>query len=258
MQWYFAESGQQVGPMEDEAFRGFVNSGRITDETLVWRQGMSSWQPYRTVAHMEMPVAVAAAADGLAASQEARFCSECGRAFAPDDLVAFGASLVCAACKPVFTQRLREGIRPLSSLRYGGFWIRFLAILIDGLILEVVSLFLVPLLFGTFTTPSRLDPRNLAPFFVAMGLAAALSFLMRMIYETAFIGRYGATPGKMVCHLKVVRPDGRPITYLRSWCRFLAKELNTFTLLIGFIIAGFDDEKRALHDRICDTRVVHT
>ena len=260
MQWYFAESGQQVGPIEDEAFRGFINSGRITDETLVWRQGMTSWQPYKTIAQMEAPVAVAAAAPSVfaASPHEARFCTECGRPFAPDDLVAFGSSLVCAYCKPVFTQRLREGVVPAGSQRYGGFWIRFLAILIDGLILEVVSLFLVPLLFGTFTTPSRLDPRNLAPFFAAMGLAAAVSFLMRMVYETAFVGRYGATPGKMVCHVKVVRPDGRPVTYLRSWCRFLAKELNTFTLLIGFIIAGFDDEKRALHDRICDTRVVHT
>jgi len=40
--------------------------------------------------------------------------------------------------------------------------------------------------------------------------------------------------------------------------RYLAYLLNSFTLLIGFIIAGFDTEKRALHDRICDTRVVYS
>jgi uncharacterized RDD family membrane protein YckC len=28
-------------------------------------------------------------------------------------------------------------------------------------------------------------------------------------------------------------------------------------LLIGYIMAGFDEEKRALHDRVCDTRVIY-
>jgi uncharacterized RDD family membrane protein YckC len=60
----------------------------------------------------------------------------------------------------------------------------------------------------------------------------------------------------MACGLKVVTPEGDKITYLRAFGRYFAKIVSSLTLLIGFIMAAFDDEKRALHDRICDTRVV--
>lgn len=248
MQWYYAEAGRQAGPVDDEAFHGLVASGRIAPDTLVWSPGMPNWQPYRIV---NTGVGSVAGAPPLRSQSDMRFCSECGRPYSSDDLVAFGNSLVCAFCKPVFAQKLREGVVPVGAQQYGGFWIRFLAVLIDGLILAVVSLFYSP-----FITMSGLDMHDPARVFVVFGILTGIGFLIRMAYETWFIGRFGATPGKMVCHLKVVRPDGRPLTYQRALGRFCAKVLNDFTLLIGYIIAGFDDEKRALHDRICDTRVV--
>jgi uncharacterized RDD family membrane protein YckC len=70
------------------------------------------------------------------------------------------------------------------------------------------------------------------------------------------IGKYGATLGKMACKIKVVTPDGGRVTYLRAFGRYFAKLLSAMICFIGYIMAGFDDEKRALHDRICDTRVV--
>ncbi len=56
--------------------------------------------------------------------------------------------------------------------------------------------------------------------------------------------------------LKVIRSDGSPISYWRAFGRYLGTQLSSLTLMIGYIIAAFDDEKRALHDHICDTRVV--
>jgi uncharacterized RDD family membrane protein YckC len=75
-------------------------------------------------------------------------------------------------------------------------------------------------------------------------------------YVTFFLGKYGATPGKMALGLKVVRSDGSELTYARAFGRYLAEYLSAFTLMIGYIIAAFDREKRALHDHICDTRVI--
>jgi uncharacterized RDD family membrane protein YckC len=75
-------------------------------------------------------------------------------------------------------------------------------------------------------------------------------------YETFFIGKYGATPGKMACKIKVVTADGGKVSYLLAFGRYFAKVLSSLTCLIGYIMAAFDDEKRALHDRICNTRVV--
>lgn len=250
MPWYYAEAGRQAGPVDDDAFNGLVASGRIAHDTLVWSPGMANWQPYGTV---NTGVATAAGAPPIPGQPDMRFCSECGLQFPTDDLVAFGNSLVCATCKPLFAQKLREGIVPAGALNYGGFWMRFLAVFIDGLILGVVSMFYSP-----FITMTGFDPHEPSRVFVVFGLLYGIGFLIRMAYETWFIGRFGATPGKMVCHLKVVRPDGRPLTYQRALGRFFSKLINDFTLLIGYIIAAFDDEKRALHDRICDTRVVRT
>jgi uncharacterized RDD family membrane protein YckC len=60
----------------------------------------------------------------------------------------------------------------------------------------------------------------------------------------------------MVIGVKVLRPDGSPVSLGRAYGRYFAKFISALTLLIGFIMAGFDSQKRALHDMICDTRVV--
>ena len=60
----------------------------------------------------------------------------------------------------------------------------------------------------------------------------------------------------MALGLKVVRPNGMPVDLPRAFGRYFAKMLSAIILFIGYIMAGFDAEKRALHDMICDTRVV--
>jgi uncharacterized RDD family membrane protein YckC len=61
----------------------------------------------------------------------------------------------------------------------------------------------------------------------------------------------------MLLGLKVVRPDGSPLTYWRGFGRYWGTVVSGFTCMIGYIIAAFDDEKRALHDHICSTRVIY-
>jgi uncharacterized RDD family membrane protein YckC len=60
----------------------------------------------------------------------------------------------------------------------------------------------------------------------------------------------------MACRLKVVTPEGNPISYGRALGRALASILSGMICAIGYIMAAFDEEKRSLHDRICNTRVV--
>jgi hypothetical protein len=47
MQWYYVEAGQQAGPVEDALLDELVRTGRVQPDTLVWREGMASWEPYR-------------------------------------------------------------------------------------------------------------------------------------------------------------------------------------------------------------------
>ena len=113
MNWYYVEAGKQAGPVDDAQLAELENSGRIQPLTLVWHEGMADWQPYHyvkpgvTVA-AEPPLVAAATAP--AATQPAGLvCSECGRTFAADQVIRYGDRYVCAACKPVFFQRLQEG-----------------------------------------------------------------------------------------------------------------------------------------------------
>jgi uncharacterized RDD family membrane protein YckC len=147
-------------------------------------------------------------------------------------------------------------VRLPGALRYGGFWIRALALFIDSLVLSIARV-VVNLSFSQ----NRLlqmdqSPAGLLQILQAQGIALTINLLIGAAYEIWMVGRFGATVGKMVCHLRVETADGGKVSYFRSLGRYFAKFLSAFTLGIGYIMAGIDDEKRALHDRICNTRVI--
>src|SRR5690348_3919684 len=108
MNWYYVDAGQQAGPVDDVLLASLVTSGKIQADTLVWHEGMSAWTPYGEVAAAKPAmVGEPPRPDGAAGGV---ICSECGRTFAPDQVIRYGERSVCAACKPIFLQRLREGV----------------------------------------------------------------------------------------------------------------------------------------------------
>ena len=181
-------------------------------------------------------------------------CSECRRGFPADEVIRHGNSYICAQCKPMFMQKLAEGASLRKGMHYVGFWWRFLASMIDGLILFGLN-FVIGFAVG-FSALQIVGLEQNTAGVMAFAVSWLAGMAIRIAYEVIFIGAYGATPGKRVCNMKVVRADGSPVGYALATGRFFAKILSTITLLIGYIIAAFDSEKRALHDRICDTRVV--
>ena len=249
MNWHYLEGNEQRGPVTDADLEALARSGKVGNDTLVWREGMAEWQTHLKAIG---PVAGKAPPDfgagTLAAGQVA--CAECGRGFALDQVIRHGNVYICESCKPVFLQKLKEGISTQGGLVYGGFWVRFAARFLDGLLLEAV---LVPLNLVLASSISS-GPRSLATF----SLNYAIAITVGVCYETLLIGKYGATLGKMACKLRVVNADGSKVSYGKAFGRYFAANWisGLFTLCIGYIMAGFDDEKRALHDRICGTRVV--
>jgi uncharacterized RDD family membrane protein YckC len=266
MKWYYAEGGKQLGPIEESELEELVRQGVVRDETLVWREGMAAWQRHAAVRGSGAgPASTATAAPPVpvaAGAGDSRYCSECGRAVPASQLSVFGDVSVCAQCQPGYSQRLREGG---STRRFGGFWIRFGAAIIDGIILVVVgSIIRIPLglaIGGMGLSISRNpDPNQVLAVLPAIMGMVGLSWLIQMAlslaYEVYFLSTRGATPGKMALGLKVIRADGSGISAGLAAGRFFAKYLSFLTLCIGFIIAAFDREKRSLHDHICGTRVV--
>ena len=183
--------------------------------------------------------------------RQAASCSQCGQLHAQEDMLFYNDMWVCAACKSAFVQKIKESGKIDGQLNYAGFWIRFGAKFIDGIITKVVSFLLamIPALFF-----GMLDSEHAAT--ISSILSGAIELIISLVYTTWFIGKFAATPGKMACGLKVVMYDGSRVSYGRALGRCFAEILSAIIIFIGYIMAAFDDEKRTLHDRICDTRVV--
>jgi uncharacterized RDD family membrane protein YckC len=247
MDWYYREedSGVQIGPLTEDEFDGHVKTGRVSSQTMVWNETMRGWQSYGDW-NRQSVVGV----DTIPARQET--CSQCFRQFPESDLIRYQDSWVCASCKPLFFQKLKEGGVVPGRLEYANFWPRFGAKLIDSIIMNVASGIvqfglLIPALFLTGNETIQ---------GVAYILGYLLSLAMNVAYSVYFLLKYSATPGKMALGLKVVTAEGQPLTMGIAVGRFFAELLSAFTCGIGYIMAAFDDERRALHDRICNTRVV--
>ena len=127
-----------------------------------------------------------------------------------------------------------EPTRPgdATQVERGGFWNRFVGVLIDGLILIV-------------------------PFMLVSRFASdGGDFLLGMAYFVGFWAIWGATPGKRLLGLSIERPDGSRIGPGRAVARYFAWLLSFLLFGVGFIMAGLREDKRGLHDLICDTVVV--
>ena len=197
-------------------------------------------------------------------------CSQCGRTFAHSDLVQIAGNWVCGDCKPGYLSLvMASGGRAASPLgwHYGGFWMRFGARMIDGIVLGVPLLIIAALLIPNLMKVQGTAPNPAAlPGIAAFGLTFFLVYFVVVIcYEVLFLKYRGATPGKMACGLKVVRSDGSSLEWGVSIGRFVMWNvvtsgipyINFILMLTSGIMAGTDGEKRALHDRVCDTRVVY-
>jgi uncharacterized RDD family membrane protein YckC len=192
------------------------------------------------------------------------YCSECGQPVSSEDLARFGDRLVCSNCKDRYAQKLREGGASVAGVRYGGFWLRFVAKMIDGIIMAipmwivqamVVAAFGVSIFQRANPTPDEVL-RSLVPLFGALAVSAVFGVMIGCAYEAFFVSKYSATPGKMALGLKIIRSDGSRVGPGRAAGRYFACIVSAMILYIGYIMAGFDAQKRALHDMICDTRVI--
>jgi len=116
-----------------------------------------------------------------------------------------------------------------------GFWMRFLAVIVDMIIVMPVS-------FGLAMAG---DP----------GLIGLIFGIFYQIYLPA--SDMMATPGKYVLGLKITDDFGNKISVGKSTVRYLGTIVSAITICIGYIMVGFTENKRGLHDMIASTRVTY-
>jgi uncharacterized RDD family membrane protein YckC len=154
--------------------------------------------------------------------------------------------------------------RPLVAVEGAppaGFWIRFVAYMIDGLIVMTVSVFVIGIAVGVvILTDESLDLENPGGIVIAATLLViAALIVINWLYEALMTSSpRGATLGKMALGLRIVRFDGTQLSFGRATARHFAKVIVTpaVPLLLGYIMAGFTNRKRALHDILVDTLVI--
>jgi uncharacterized RDD family membrane protein YckC len=264
MKWYYADQGKQVGPVEEPALDDLVRTGVVRDDTLVWREGMAAWQPLsaarpRSTAPPPPPGPAPAAGRPHAAGPG--YCVECGRPFPMSEMATIGGAPVCALCRPAYMQRVGGSGPGIAQWHYGGFWIRFLARVIDVVILAVVGMIIrLPLMvmFGLSARESGAAGVAILPAAIALGgVLTLINIAIAVAYEVYFVSTKGGTVGKLILGLKIIRADGGPVSVGLATARYFSQWISAIILMIGYIMAGLDIEKRSLHDRICNTRVIY-
>jgi uncharacterized RDD family membrane protein YckC len=249
MSWYYGVDGRRQGPVEDEALETLGFSGAIEWTTPIWREGMAAWKPF-----------------GEIFSRPFVQCHECNRKVDKEPAVRYRALYICPRCKIEYFQKVREGLASEETAQYGGFWMRFCARLLDGLILTAVTIPLslvnqvIIFRFYPMGPGARLaefeNTANLGAFLTIQAAFILVGLLLAFAYEVYFVGRFGGTPGKLLFRMRIVRSDFSRVTYGRAAIRFFGKMLSDLTMYIGYIMAGFDPQRRALHDYVADTRVI--
>jgi uncharacterized RDD family membrane protein YckC len=153
-----------------------------------------------------------------------------------------GASTIAA---PPMTAEAPRVAAPMAvaAIHPAGFWIRAGAILID-----VVLVMVAEVAFGFFLWAVA-DDR----------LAAAASRAFRVLASPCYFvflhWARGQTLGKMAFRIRVVMMNGTPLPFGLSVLRHLGSWLSAAILGIGYLLAAFRADKRALHDLIAGTRV---
>ena len=134
----------------------------------------------------------------------------------------------------------------IGTTTYAGFWRRFAAWILDGLLLSLVTL--------PFTLQFGGDAAAQAGRASATGtISTVVGWLYYALMESS---AKQATVGKMALGIVVTDLEGRRIGFGRATGRYFAKILSALILGIGFLMAGFTERKQALHDMVASTLVV--
>jgi uncharacterized RDD family membrane protein YckC len=197
---------------------------------------------------------------------EAQFCIRCG---ALTNAAAAVAAAVGAPYSPpppsypasptpapLYAPAAAYPAAPVAGVRYGGFWIRVVAAIIDAIIMRVVVA-PIGVIFGGLGMAGMMTG---LPHRGIQMLGGGVTFILLLfgswLYEALMeSSSYQATLGKMIFGMKVTDLNGNRISFERATGRHFAKWLSGMILGIGYIMVAFTERKQGLHDLLAGTLV---
>jgi uncharacterized RDD family membrane protein YckC len=185
---------------------------------------------------------------------EMMYCTSCG--WKNDDRARFcqrcGAALQATSQEPGLPQSVAT-----APVQYAGFWRRFGAALIDGIIIYIIGFIggLIVLSVASVAADGGLD------WFDSLLLAPTLGLVLSWIYYAVMeSSSRQATPGKMALGIVVTDTNGNRVSFGRATGRFFSKAVLVLFFYLPYIIScimiAFTPKKQALHDMMADCLVM--
>jgi uncharacterized RDD family membrane protein YckC len=139
-----------------------------------------------------------------------------------------------------------------KTLQYAGFWIRFAAFILDYFVCGIISYILLAIFgFTSYLQMSLSIMSQVASVYLIVLGTWAIYFILMESSTTQ------GTLGKMAVGIKVGSENGERLTLGLAVGRFFGKYLSFITVCIGYMMAGWDSRKQALHDKMANTYVYY-
>lgn len=208
---------------------------------------------------------------GSQVADTAAFCPTCGQRTGEDAAprgipLAPGGFTPPATAAPLAPSAAPVAYAPATTARplgYAGFWLRFVAWIIDQIVLRIVLTFVtLPLVAASglrnmiFTHPPQ-SPEEVIALLGAFSKFIVLGVVIEWLYYALLeSSAWQATIGKKTLGLEVTDLAGRRISFARATGRYFGKFISAIIFLIGYIMAGFTEKKQALHDMMAGCLVM--
>lgn len=178
-------------------------------------------------------------------------CSRCTLPFCGDCLVTMGGARYCAHCKD---EQMRDVVSGVAGIQLASRGRRFVAQIIDGFLFGI-PVWIVMFGFIGMDGLAKMGRGVVPPAFRFFTYGIGVLFL---VYEGLMLSWRGQTLGKMAMHIKVVRPDGSPISNGQAWGRSAVRAIMLSILVfVNYLPAFLTKERTCVHDLAAKTRVVN-
>ncbi|MGA0588251.1 RDD family protein [Dyella sp. KRB-257] len=233
MDIWIGRNGERHGPYKEADVRQWLRSGEASGDDLGWYDGLADWQPLAVLFPEDVQRPASATPPPIAA----------------------------APLPPTVTMALEN---------YAGFWKRFLAYIIDALVLYIPNKLIMDAM-GAGAAQARLGEAMQAAagniqamldaysrFYAEIGNATLVTGVLAWLYFALCESSvWQGTLGKLALGIRVTDLHGARISLPRALGRYPAKFLSVFTLGFGFLMAGWTSRKQALHDMVASTLVLN-
>ncbi|HEY0141468.1 MAG TPA: RDD family protein [Thermoanaerobaculia bacterium] len=182
-----------------------------------------------------------------------RRCTRCGSTFCRDCLVDLDGHPYCATCKSEQLMDVRSGVDRVS-VQLATFWPRFAAFILDSFIIGIPIGAMTMVLMFMLMASGQFS--NGEPPFWFNFIQLPAMFITPLYESIMYSKKNGQTLGKMIVKLRVVKPNGEPITSGQGWGRAWMRLAFLCFSIVDYIPFFFDDQKRTIHDMVAKTVVV--